>query len=229
VGKIPNDSQSSTDAYTLRRSSYGAQAYEAFGNPISEAGSTVNPFRYVGALGCYTDRTSALRLLGARYYGPSPRRFWTRDPVKVEVNQYAYVGNNPVNAVDPSGTTILPIILPIIIGGAIVGGQLLCARGVQLECQEIFWGRARGVYNDRYMHCLCGCLLTAHCKILHVACLALANLWERLHPPFNWRDVQATAAGCSAGAEAAIQCRPDPESKCVEACSSRYPIARQGR
>jgi hypothetical protein len=87
------DSQSSTDAYTLRRSSYGAQAYEAFGNPISQSGSTVNPFRYVGALGYYwfdfahhgRDRASALRLLGARYYSPQVGRFWTQGPPGLSV------------------------------------------------------------------------------------------------------------------------------------------------
>jgi hypothetical protein len=45
VRKILNDSQTSTDAYS----------YEAFGNIMSQAGSTVNPFRYVGALGYYRD------------------------------------------------------------------------------------------------------------------------------------------------------------------------------
>jgi RHS repeat-associated protein len=97
------NSQPTTDAYTLRRSSYGAQAYEAFGNPTGQAGTTVNPFRYVGALGYYSDRTSGLRLLGARYYGPSPRRFWTRDPTRGAASQYAYVGNSPVVGVDPEG------------------------------------------------------------------------------------------------------------------------------
>jgi len=99
------NSQPTTDAYTLRRSSYGAQAYEAFGNPTGQSGTTVNlatpcpprggqgrhggavsprlaTFRYVGALGCYwfdcahhkPDRTSGLRLLGARYYSPQAGR-----------------------------------------------------------------------------------------------------------------------------------------------------------
>jgi len=102
VRKILNESQTTTDAYT----------FEAFGNPMGQAGTTVNPFRYVGALGYYwfdfahhgRDRTTSLRLLGARYYGPSPRRFWTQDPVGLAgVNVYPYVANNPVNRADPSG------------------------------------------------------------------------------------------------------------------------------
>jgi RHS repeat-associated protein len=94
VRKILNDSQTTTDAYT----------FEAFGNPTGQSGTTVNPFRYVGALGYYSDRTSGLRLLGARYYGPSPRRFWTQDPIRYPgVNAYPYVASNPVNRTDPSG------------------------------------------------------------------------------------------------------------------------------
>ena len=93
VRKILNESQTTTDAYS----------YEAFGNPTGQAGTTVNRFRYVGALGYYSDRTTSLRLLGARYYGPSPRRFWTQDPVGAQVNQYAYVSNNPLNVSDPGG------------------------------------------------------------------------------------------------------------------------------
>jgi len=101
VRKILNESQTTTDAYS----------YEAFGNPMGQAGTTVNPFRYVGALGYYwfdfahhgRDRTSGLRLLGARYYGPSPRRFWTQDPLGEGVNWYAYVGSDPTNSADPDG------------------------------------------------------------------------------------------------------------------------------
>jgi RHS repeat-associated protein len=67
----------------------------------------------VGALGYYwfdfahhgRDRTTSLRLLGARYYGPSPRRFWTQDPARQGTNWYAYVANDPVNVVDPTGLT----------------------------------------------------------------------------------------------------------------------------
>jgi RHS repeat-associated protein len=95
--------ETTTDAYTLRRSSYGAQAYEAFGNPIGQAGTTVNPYKYVGTLGYYTDQTTKLYHVGARYYSPQVGRFWTQDPVRVGVNWYPYAADNPVNRADPSG------------------------------------------------------------------------------------------------------------------------------
>src|SRR5207244_8005078 len=52
----------------------------------------------------YTIR-SPLTLLGMRYYDPSSACFLNRDPIGYEggINVYAYTGNNPINAIDPSG------------------------------------------------------------------------------------------------------------------------------
>jgi RHS repeat-associated protein len=126
------NSQTTTDAYS----------YEAFGNPMGQAGTTVNPFRYVGALGYYwfdfahhgRDRTSGLRLLGARYYGPSPRRFWTQDPfggvpeLPAAYNRYLYEFNNPVGSADPSGYGLISCLRCLWCWGKILDASHECRR-----------------------------------------------------------------------------------------------------
>jgi hypothetical protein len=46
-----------------------------------------------------------MKLLGARYYDSSVGRFLSADPIGIAggINQFAYVGGDPVNGVDPAG------------------------------------------------------------------------------------------------------------------------------
>src|SRR3989304_1368236 len=48
------------------------------------------------------DADSGMYYLRARYYDPSIGRFLSQDPLPGG-NLYAYVGNNPVNRIDPTG------------------------------------------------------------------------------------------------------------------------------
>ena len=84
-------------------------AYDAWGNELATQGSTVNPHRYVGKYGYYSDTQSALMLLGVRYYSAGVGRFWSLDPIKEGRNWYGYVANNPLGYTDPSGLDICPI------------------------------------------------------------------------------------------------------------------------
>ena len=65
----------------------------------------------------------------ARDYDPVVGRWLQRDPIKFEggdTNLYAYVGNDPVNYVDPSGQAAVAPLLPIVIIpiGLIIGDYL---------------------------------------------------------------------------------------------------------
>lgn len=68
--------------------------------------ASVNPvelnLRFAGQ---YYDVTTGLHYNHHRYYYPKLGRYLEPDPIKLEggINTYAYVGNDPVNGVDPSG------------------------------------------------------------------------------------------------------------------------------
>ena len=78
--------------------------YDSFGNIIADtnSGFTV-PFGFAGGL---HDRDTGLVRFGARDYDPSIGRWTAKDPIDFaggDVNLFGYVGNNPVNFVDPDG------------------------------------------------------------------------------------------------------------------------------
>lgn len=75
--------------------------YDPFGNTFSNNPSFKNPFQYTGR---ENDETG-LYYYRARYYSPELQRFISEDPIGLAwgINLYAYVGNNPVNFVDPLG------------------------------------------------------------------------------------------------------------------------------
>lgn len=86
-------------------STWNDLSYDAWGNQLYHLGTTNTAFGFAGAKGYYTDEGTGLMKLGCRYYDPTLGRFITKDPDHDGWNWYAYCGNNPVNAVDPTGNT----------------------------------------------------------------------------------------------------------------------------
>jgi RHS repeat-associated protein len=109
-------------------------AYDSFGNTTNSTGSVTNFFRYTGR---EFDTETGLYFIRARYFDPTAGRFISEDPIRFSggVNFYRYVGNNPVNLIDPFGLgpwgtgigAALGGILGAIVGG---GGGTLVAPGV---------------------------------------------------------------------------------------------------
>ncbi len=73
--------------------------YDSFGN---NAGSARTRYTYTGR---ERDADTGLLYYRARFYDPQLGRFISEDPIGLHggINSYAYVGNSPVNYVDPLG------------------------------------------------------------------------------------------------------------------------------
>jgi RHS repeat-associated protein len=78
--------------------------FDEWGNVTDESGDvTLHPFGFAGGL---WDRDLKLLRFGARDYEPASGRWMARDPILFhggQSNLYAYVNNDPVNFVDPTG------------------------------------------------------------------------------------------------------------------------------
>jgi len=78
--------------------------YDSFGNIVLQNGSLLNPYTYTGR---EFDSESGLYYYRSRYYDSSIGRFLSEDPLLFidSINLYLYVTNNPINFVDPLGST----------------------------------------------------------------------------------------------------------------------------
>ena len=80
--------------------------YDAFGNIVSQAGTTPNVYLYSGE---QNDANLGLYYLRARYLSADRGRFSTADPIEGDLgvplswNQYFYAAADPTDKVDPSG------------------------------------------------------------------------------------------------------------------------------
>ena len=75
--------------------------FDSFGKMTSEsAPATDFIFGYTGQA---LDKATGLYDYWHRWYDPTPGRFLSEDPAASDANLYRYVGNNPLNATDPTG------------------------------------------------------------------------------------------------------------------------------
>ncbi len=93
----------------LDGSSGAAILYDAWGNveTDSTAMMRLNTLRF-GYKGMLYDETTGLYNARARWYDPEVGRFISEDPIGLVggMNQYAFAGDDPINASDPSGALV---------------------------------------------------------------------------------------------------------------------------
>lgn len=104
--------------------------YDEFGVPLETTGAPGSPFAFTGEP---TDPTGLVHLR-ARNYDPELGRFLNRDPwrgvapMPATLNRYAYVANNPLRYVDPSGQCGIDLVIDALfivlgIGAVIIGSD----------------------------------------------------------------------------------------------------------
>ena len=83
-----------------------SRRYDAWGTSLEDTQPGWLPLGYAGGL---EDTATGLLRFGARDYEPSTGRWLSRDPIGFsggDANLYAYVGSDPVDHIDPSGTIV---------------------------------------------------------------------------------------------------------------------------
>ncbi len=77
--------------------------YDEFGHVTNDTSPGLTPFGFAGGL---YDKDTGLVRFGVRDYDASVGRWTSKDPLRFDggqANLYVYVGNDPINGLDPSG------------------------------------------------------------------------------------------------------------------------------
>lgn len=112
-----------------------AYAYTPYGAPVGHAGSSTQPFTYIGEYGVRGETSAGLYDMRARYYDPlsarflSPDSLWPRLSQPDSLDPYEYALRNPLSYLDPAGGCEIS-------GSGVVGtfGAVLNGAGAQCIC-----------------------------------------------------------------------------------------------
>jgi RHS repeat-associated protein len=104
ISYIHTDQLGSTRALTDKNGRLlGLYDYDPYGNQTHSTNAVATPLGYAGQ---YTDPTTGLIYMRARWYDPHTAQFLTRDPLGLAAGSqdpYNYTNQNPTNLIDPLG------------------------------------------------------------------------------------------------------------------------------
>jgi RHS repeat-associated protein len=108
--------------------------YDGFGNATHTTISFADRFGYAGGLYSYDTK---MEQFGKRWYDPATGRWVSEDPSGFGggPNLYGYTGNDPTNAIDPSGEFWW--LLPVILGVAGCEGEKVLTRYIPTPQEEV--------------------------------------------------------------------------------------------
>jgi RHS repeat-associated protein len=187
--------------------------YDAWGNVVSDSNPGFQPFGFAGGL---VDADTGLTHFGFRDYDPSSGTWTSRDPIRLaggDTNLYAYVGNDPVGRIDPSG--------------------LQPGDSFPIFAAWFFWLQMNPTgpnfpQSDKVAHCMANCNsaqkgdapIAATISVLREATDLLRHYLgdpkkKNEGPEASAEDMQANCKGLVAGM--------NPFGSCVEACRGYLP------
>ncbi len=144
--------------------------YDSFGAiTYTQEATFKQPYTYTGR---EYDDESGLYYYRARYNDSKIGRFISEDPIGFnggDVNFYAYVGNNPVNFVDPLGLTSIP--WPIVIAPAIPIVISPAGAAAAIGAAFLFWPTTLDDTDDQPIDDLRRQLEEAKCYKAYAECI----------------------------------------------------------
>ncbi|MFM8475334.1 MAG: RHS repeat domain-containing protein, partial [Planctomycetaceae bacterium] len=111
---------------------------DAWGNSVASTGTTVNPFKWVGRYGYYTDSSTGQVYVRARMYQPVLARWMSVDPLWISAfrQHYVYSRAMPCKWLDPSGL----ICTDDVCGPDVTGWFIDALRLIRTEVEKLTFG-----------------------------------------------------------------------------------------